>query len=57
MTVVTVLLAGVQPNHRRLLTRLTGPALLPDAALIHPDAASAILHARTLLGPPDRSPS
>lgn len=54
---VTVLLAGVQPRHRRLLTQVTGPARLTAAELIHPDAASAILHARALVASPDRSPS
>lgn len=54
---VTVLLAGVQPRHHRLLTQMTGPARLPAAELIHPDSASAILHARTLVAPPDHSPS
>jgi SulP family sulfate permease len=51
---VTVLLAGVQPRHHRLLTHVTGPAYLPAADLIHPDSASAILHARSLINPSNR---
>jgi sulfate permease, SulP family len=52
---VTVLLAGVQPRHRRLLTHLTGPSRLHATDMVHPDSASAILHARILVGSENRS--
>lgn len=49
---VTVLLAGVRPPHRRLLTHLTGTRTSLD--LIHPDSTSALVHARSLIGIPER---
>jgi hypothetical protein len=49
---VTVLLAGLRPRHHRLLTHLNGAQ--PSLDLIHPDPTSALVHARSLIGPSDR---
>ncbi|MCW2947323.1 MAG: sodium-independent anion transporter [Actinoallomurus sp.] len=54
---ITVLLAGVRPGHHRLIANLTSIAHLPRADLIHPDSTAAIAHARSLLTPPDQTPS
>ena len=53
---ITVLLAGMQPRHHRLLAHVTGAAYLPSADRIHPDSTSAVLHARSLIGPPISPP-